>query len=365
MTGLIFDQIMKMHQYRSTYHGDTHPEQPDRITEIYNKLKTNNLTDLCTHIPIRPASDAELLTTHTLEYLNEIKKSHNAPDKTLNLLEKKYNSIYLNKNSFSSALYSCGGVIELCEHVIQGNLNNGVAIVRPPGHHAEHNCAMGFCLFNNVAVAANVLKRKYNVKKIVIIDWDVHHGNATQHSFYNDPSVLYLSLHRYDNGNFYPSSKDAHSSYIGTNAGSGYNINIAFNTNKNSIIDDNDYKLAFETIVEPVLKEFAPEIIIVSAGFDCSEGDPLGGFHLSPDIFYYMTRSLMSISRTVIALEGGYNLESISNSMNACVEALVGKIHINTFVSNPKKINKYDPACISAISETNYAIKGYWKCLKN
>ena len=126
MTGLIFDNIMMKHQYRPRYYGDTHPEQSNRISEIYNKLETNKLTDLCTHIPIRPATEAEILTTHTQEYLNQIKTSHNASDKVLNNLEKKYNSIYLNQSSYSSALYSCGGVIELCEQVISDKLQTGI-----------------------------------------------------------------------------------------------------------------------------------------------------------------------------------------------------------------------------------------------
>lgn len=368
-TGLIYDHIMMKHHCRTDDKQDiqnNHPEQPNRIVSIYNKLKENKLTDLCVHVPIRQATEQEILTTHTQEHLNIMRKTQNMSNKLLNTLEQNYNSIYLNNDSYVSALYSCGGVIQMCEDVRTNIYNNGVAIVRPPGHHAESECAMGFCIFNNVAVAANVLKQNYNVKKTVILDWDVHHGNATQHSFYDDPSVLYISLHRYDYGNFYPAKKDAHCTYVGAGKGSGYNINIAFNLKKNTIIDDNDYKLAFETIIIPVLQEYKPEIIIVSAGFDCAEGDPLGGLHLSPNIFYYMTRSLMAISKVVVALEGGYNLDAISNSMTACVKALTDKVTDNIGLVSAKSNNsKYDPDTINSINDTLIAIKPYWSCLKD
>jgi histone deacetylase 6 len=290
-----------------------------------------------------------------------MKKIPTMNDAQLSKLEYSYNSVYFNKHSYASALLSAGGVVELCDEIVQGKLANGIAIVRPPGHHAESNCAMGFCLFNNVAIAAKAMIDKHNLSRIVILDWDVHHGNATQHMFESDPRVLYISIHRYDDVNFYPNSRDADPKKIGLADGMGKNVNIAWNTNRKNIIGDTEYWYAYQSLIKPMLTEYDPELVIVSAGFDCAHGDPLGGLHVTPSCFFHMTSDLMSYAsgKVAIILEGGYNLSAISQSMLACTKALLKKdtmqLILNDVISN---------VAINAVNQTKAAQKLYWKFLQ-
>jgi hypothetical protein len=223
-------------------------------------------------------------------------------------------------------------VVELTRRVLEGNLANGVAVVRPPGHHATCGCSMGFCVFNNVAVAARAAMRGHwgGARRAMILDWDVHHGNGTQKIFETDSSVLYVSIHRYDDGEFFPGGTRGHYANVGSGTGRGYTVNIPWDCpgGRDGVPGDADYLLAFEQIVEPLCKEFRPDIVLVSAGFDAAVGDPLGGCQVTPGGFYEMTRRLQRLpsaqGRLVIALEGGYNLKSTARSITACTSALLG-----------------------------------------
>jgi acetoin utilization deacetylase AcuC-like enzyme len=176
--------------------------------------------------------------------------------------------------------------------VAEGKLRNGFAVIRPPGHHAERDQAMGFCFFNNVAIAARHLQQRYadRCRKIAIIDWDVHHGNGTQLCFDSDPNVLYLSLHRHDNGNFFPGTGAV--TEVGQGAGKGFTLNIPFS---GDTMGDAEYLAAWRVVVAPVLQEFDADFILVSAGFDGAKGHPqaLGGYELSAQLFGYLTGQLM------------------------------------------------------------------------
>jgi len=192
--------------------------------------------------------------------------------------------------------------------------------VRPPGHHAGVKQAMGFCLHNNAAVAALAAKRA-GAKKVLIVDWDVHHGNGTQEIFEGDKSVLYVSLHRHEYGNFYPGTGAAHE--VGILDGQGFSVNIPWSRGG---VGDNDYIFAFKTVVLPIAAEFAPDITIISAGFDAARGDPLGCCDVTPMGYSIMTSLLTACSggRLLVILEGGYNLRSISSSATEVVKVLVG-----------------------------------------
>lgn len=353
-TGIVYDKRMCLHEE----HG--HPEQPERINHIFNLIQEENLLRKCKMVNIREATDQEILTVHTEKHLSTMKQIPTANYVLLEKLQNMYNSIYLNKHSYHCALLSAGGVTELCDQVVTGKISNGIAIVRPPGHHAENDNPMGFCIFNNVAIAAKTMLDKYKMNRIVILDWDVHHGNATQHMFENDPRVLYISVHRYDHGRFYPGSTDADPQHIGYDQGLGYNINVAWNTNNHSKVGDTEYVYAFEILIKPIINEYNPELIIVSAGFDCASGDPLGGLNVTPAGFNYLTRKLMDFAngKVVIALEGGYNLNAISHSMLSCLKALLLEpalpLHLNDMISN---------VAINAVKETKSAHQAHWKCL--
>ncbi|CAI5448177.1 unnamed protein product [Caenorhabditis angaria] len=198
---------------------------------------------------------------------------------------------------------------------------NAFVIIRPPGHHASSSKSSGFCIFNNVAIAAKYAQKKHGAKKVLILDWDVHHGNGTQEIFYEDSTVFYMSIHRHDKGSFYPIGEPKDTFDIGEEAGKGYSLNIPFD---GISMGDFEYQTAFNKIILPVAYQFNPDLVLISAGFDAAANDPLGEFELSPEVYALMTYQLMSLAegRVVTVLEGGYNLTAISNSALAVAEVM-------------------------------------------
>jgi acetoin utilization deacetylase AcuC-like enzyme len=202
---------------------------------------------------------------------------------------------------------------------MQGEAENGFALIRPPGHHAESGEALGFCLFNNVAITAKYLKRRYGLEKILILDWDVHHGNGTQHTFEDDPSVFYVSVHQYP---WYPGT-GSHSE-TGTGAGNGATLNCPMPAGSG----DEDYRAAFGQTILPAARAFKPDAVLISAGFDAHAADPLGGINLSTNFYRWMTSEVMEIAdssaggRVISLLEGGYDLDALASCVVAHVEVL-------------------------------------------
>ncbi|XP_042337186.1 histone deacetylase 5-like [Plectropomus leopardus] len=235
-------------------------------------------------------------------------------------------TVWNEMHSSAAVRMAVGSVIELAFRVAAGELKNGFAVVRPPGHHAEESTAMGFCFFNSVAITAKLLQQKLGVGKILIVDWDIHHGNGTQQAFYSDPNVLYISLHRYDDGNFFPGSGAPEE--VGSAAGVGFNVNIAWTGGVEPPMGDVEYLTAFRSVVMPIAQQFGPDVVLVSAGFDAVEGhqSPLGGYNVSAKCFGQLTQLLMGLAggRVVMALEGGHDLTAICDASEACVSALLG-----------------------------------------
>ncbi|KAG5056559.1 hypothetical protein AAZX31_05G020700 [Glycine max] len=321
--GLLYDERMCKHH---TPDDEDHPETPNRIRAIWNKLQSTGVPQRCVILEAKEAEDKHLLLVHSENHVNLIK---NISSKQFNSrrhkIASKLDSIYFNEGSSEAAYLAAGSAVEVVERVASRELDSAVAIVRPPGHHAEQNEAMGFCLFNNVAVAARYLldeRPELGVKKILIVDWDVHHGNGTQKMFWNDSRVLFFSVHRHEFGSFYPANDDGFYTMIGEGAGAGYNINVPW---ENGRCGDADYFAVWDHILLPVAKEFNPDIIIVSAGFDAAVGDPLGGCRVTPFGYSVLLEKLMNFAegRIVLILEGGYNLDSIAKSMHACLEVLL------------------------------------------
>ena len=201
-----------------------------------------------------------------------------------------HSDTYENKWTKYCAKLSAGSVIELMDALYTYSIKSGFCIVRPPGHHAHPTTASGFWFYNNVALAAKYIQKKYEVKKICIFDWDVHFGDGTAAIFESDPSVLFISPHRYEGGKFYPGGGAGSAKKIGEKGGKGFNINIPFDV---SGMGNDEYIYIWENLIFPIIQEFAPEIILISAGFDSAEGDPLGGFKLTPAGYAYMTQRLM------------------------------------------------------------------------
>ncbi|XP_059641300.1 histone deacetylase 5-like [Cornus florida] len=321
--GLIYDERMCKH---STPDGDPHPENPNRIRAIWNKLQNARIPQRCVVLNAKEVEDKYIASVHKKNHIDLIKNiSSKNFDSERNRIAAKFNSVYFNEGSSEAAYLAAGSVIEASEKVAKGELNSAFAIVRPPGHHAEEDEPMGFCLHNNVAIAASFLlneRTELGINKILIVDWDVHHGNGTQKMFWKDPRVLFFSVHRHEFGSFYPATDDGSHIMIGEGAGAGYNINVPW---ENSWCGDADYFAVWDHILIPVAKEFNPDMIIISAGFDAAVGDPLGGCCITPYGYSVMLKKLMEFARgkIVMALEGGYNLDSLANSVLACVEVLL------------------------------------------
>jgi acetoin utilization deacetylase AcuC-like enzyme len=317
----------------------------------------------CVKVEAREATDEELRSVHTESHVELMKavSSRTYGRHGRKGIAKRYNSIYFNEGSSESALLAAGSVIEVSDQVAQGKLKAGAAIVRPPGHHAEADAAMGFCLFNNVAIAAHLLvheKKQLGVQKLLIVDWDVHHGNGTQHMFWSDPQVLYFSVHRFDDGSFYPAGDEGNYDHVGVGKGAGYNINIPW---PHGQFGDADYLAVWEHVLMPVARKYNPDMVLISAGFDSAEGDPLGECRVTPTAYFKMTKQLMEIAegRVVIALEGGYNLKSISNSYLACMHALLG----DAFLENPTHLNNLLAPTLPLIEKVQNELQKYWPVL--
>ncbi|KAL2633845.1 hypothetical protein R1flu_005324 [Riccia fluitans] len=355
--GLVYDERMCDH---ANLEDPLHPEKPDRITAIFELLQCAGIVDRCKRVSAREATDAELASVHTPKHIaamRAIAKQAYDREERINLA-RRYNSIYFNKGSSLSALLAAGSVVELATRVTKGEFRSGAAVVRPPGHHAESDAAMGFCLFNNVAVAAHILAHgepSLGLKKVLIVDWDVHHGNGTQHMFWQDPQVLYFSVHRYDDGFFYPGSEDGDLDKVGGGAGLGYNVNVPW---PRKGYGDQDYLAVFDFVLMPIAHEFQPDLVLVSGGFDSARGDPLGGCQLTPAGYHRMTQRLMELAggRVVLALEGGYNLKSISESYLACMKALLGE----AYEENVSTENNLLASTWSLIKEVRKHLRPFW-----
>ncbi|XP_008318447.1 histone deacetylase 7-like isoform X2 [Cynoglossus semilaevis] len=342
-TGLVYDSQMQKHQCTC---GDNsrHPEHAGRTQSIWSRLHERGLRNQCESLRSRKATLDELQSVHSEKHallfgtnpLNRLKlDNHKLAG---NLAQQIFvvlpcgglgvdvDTIWNELHTSAASRIAAGCVTDLALKVAQGKLKNGFAVVRPPGHHATKSSPQGFCFFNSVAIAAKQLQHKLNVSKILIVDWDVHHGNGTQEAFYHDSSVLYISLHRFDDGNFFPGS--GHPSEVGAGAGEGFNVNVGWTGGLDPPMGDAEYLAAFRAVVMPIAHEFSPDVVLVSAGFDAVEGHSpsLGGYKVTAKCFGFLTRQLMSLAggRVVMALEGGHDLKAICDASEACVSALLG-----------------------------------------
>jgi len=304
-TGLITSDTYQNHNT-----GDGHPEKIDRVTVIIDNFKKLDNKDLIWKKPSK--FDRSLLEiTHNSDYINFVEKSF--PEKGLSFLDGDTIVSPGSKDATSDAV---GSIITAIDGVQNKDFKNAFCAVRPPGHHAEKNKAMGFCIYNNIAVGANYLINKYKLNKIAIIDFDVHHGNGTQDIFYNNEKVLYISTHQYP---YYPGS--------GTNDEKGKHNNI-LNIPLPAGTTSEEYLNAYESVLNKI-KEFKPEFILLSAGFDAHKDDPLAQLQLESKDFYNITKRTLELSKqycdgkVVSILEGGYDLLALQESTEMHVKALL------------------------------------------
>ena len=385
-TGCCYDDRMKLHANADFGPKPHHPEDPSRIEFImkafkkaglvYTGLETDlaiimqsNPTKYMWRIPAREATKEEICMVHHPNHYAWVEGLSQKPTHELRRLTKIMDqgreSLYVGSMTFEAALISAGGAIETCKQVVAGNVKNAFAVIRPPGHHAEYDQPMGFCLFNNVPIAAKICQTDYPdlCRKVLILDWDVHHGNGVQNMFYNDPNVLYISIHVYQNGLFYPGKPDnpmipdGGMEHCGVGVGLGKNINIGWHEQG---MGDGEYMAAFQKIVMPISHEFNPDLVIISAGFDAAAGDELGGCFVTPACYAHMTHMLMSLAggKVAVCLEGGYDLNAISQSALAVARTLMGE-------PPPRvEIPKISKEAAKVLAKVQAYQAPYWDCMR-
>ncbi len=344
--------IVKDERYIDHRPGAGHPESHHRLEVIYDMLEEPDMKGLFPKVPVRRAAMDELTLVHTSEYINLVKSTAGKDFSRLDM------DTTTSSGSCEAALLAAGGLCEAISMVIAGGLDNAFALVRPPGHHAEKDGGMGFCLFNNVAVGARYAQESHNLKRILIIDWDLHHGNGTQHSFEDDPSILYFSSHQYP---YYPGTGGHHE--VGRGSGEGYTVNVPLSTG----YGDGEYAGIFEKIVTPVALEFNPDLILVSAGFDIYENDPLGGMKVTPKGFAGLTNSIIETAaaccdgKVVFTLEGGYDLTGLRDSVKEVLKEMAGLAE----TSHADIASNADQGALDhAVNPVTQIHSKYWKSLK-
>lgn len=338
-TLLLTDPLFLRHET-----GRGHPESPARLQTILGVLARAPVAGTLMASP-RSATNEEVAAVHTAElrdYLHRI-AGHSAqvdPD------------TQVSPDSIDAAWLAAGAGVQAVEAVWRGEARNAFALVRPPGHHAEPGRAMGFCLLNNVAIAAEAARRQ-GAERVLILDWDVHHGNGTQAAFWERRDVLYQSVHQFP---YYPGTGAPRE--VGAGAGEGYTVNIGLPGGCN----DADYAMLFHEVFLPVAQAYRPDIILVSAGFDPHRADPIGGMAVTERGFAAMCSAMRSLAesvcggRLVLLLEGGYSLEGLSQSVHACVEVLAGRQ--DEFPTGPTS-----PEAAAALAQSRERLRPYWSVL--
>jgi acetoin utilization deacetylase AcuC-like enzyme len=308
-TGIVFDSVFLKHDQYG------HPENSKRLESILNELEKIDLLNKVSQLKSRSAETDELKICHSKEYIEYVREfcenggGYLDPD------------TYANSYSFNAAVTAVGSSIDLTKEVISGNLRNGFALLRPPGHHALSNRSMGFCLFGNISIAAKAALNQTRIKKVAIVDFDVHHGNGTQALVGDDPNILFISTHQYP---FYPGTGSIRE--IGNGKAEGTIINIPLQAG----VGDEVFKIVYKKIIIPALERFQPDLILISAGYDAHWDDPLANLNLSLTGFDWISRELIKSAericsgKIVFFLEGGYNLQVLSNGVANTIRGLLG-----------------------------------------
>ena len=348
-TCLAFHELMMKHKG-----PPDHVERPTRIRSIFNALTSSGLASKCLAInELRYATDEELQLCHTTEHITTIKKLKGMSEDAINKLAESLDSIYLTKETNENARLATGLLLTVVDKVVTGVTLNGFAVIRPPGHHASASEAAGFCIFSNVAIAAKYALKNYSniIRKVLIVDFDVHHGDGTQKIVQDNEDILYISIHRYDYADFYPSTiisglKTEHSNIL----------NIPWNS---SVMTGTEYLSALVNVVLPVAYEFNPDLVLVSDGFDAAIKDPLGRYSVETESYAHWIHHLNCLAngKVVVCLEGGYNLISISDAAVSVTSALLG------YPQKAIRTKEIDECAIDTLREVVDFNSSRWHCL--
>jgi acetoin utilization deacetylase AcuC-like enzyme len=340
-TGIVRDA-----RYLDHKPGDFHVEPPMRLDVIYGMLDEE--PGAWIEIPARQARDEEVGRIHTARHIRRIKDTAGKERVALDT------DTVTSSGSARAAFLAAGGFIEAAGAVMRGGVDSAFALVRPPGHHAEADKAMGFCLFNNAAVGACSLIEDHGLKRILVVDWDLHHGNGTQNSFYSTDKVLYFSTHQFP---LYPGS--GHWREMGQGPGEGYTLNVPLRAGKG----DADYLHVFRTILKPAALAYKPEFVIVSAGFDVYGGDPLGGMEVTAEGFGALASEVMDIAleccggRLALVLEGGYNGKGLKEGARSVLNQLSGRAPRPRIAADPS------PDLLSELEPMIKLFRSFWPIL--
>uniref|UniRef100_A0AC34GQ96 Histone deacetylase domain-containing protein n=1 Tax=Panagrolaimus sp. ES5 TaxID=591445 RepID=A0AC34GQ96_9BILA len=357
LTGFAYNPSHVLH--KNTV-NQNHPENENRIKLSLNRIRQIQADKYVADFTNRKEELDFSLTDYMLQeihddgYLETLKNLEKMSQTEIDDLCRTFDSIAMTPDSFKVAHEAAAYCVTLTKKVAEGELKNAFALVRPPGHHAHDDCPQGFCVLNNVAICAQLAIEKNYAKKVLIVDFDIHHGNGTQQFFYDDERVTYLSIHRYEHGNFWPHKRYSDYDCIGRGTGRGHNINIPINENGGT---HHDYLCILFTIVIPFARELQPDMIFISAGFDACIGDPIGYMDVIPEIFphYIYQLAPMCNGKIVSILEGGYNHSAVAVCVDMCLRVMIGE--------KPPyfKYNKVPRAstvisCMNAIG----ALREYW-----
>ncbi len=308
-TAFVYDPVFLRHDT-----GQGHPERSQRLSAAYDLLRTQSwFSELLRLEPVK--ADLQWVgAIHDQRYIDRVRQACELEHRHIDSPD-----VSISRASYEVALNAAGSVLEITDQVMAGKADNGFAMIRPPGHHAETDIAMGFCLFNSIAITARYLQMKYDLERILILDWDVHHGNGTQHIFEHDPSVFYISLHQFPH-------------YPGTGAlsetGLGDGVGATLNCPMSPGLGDEHYRQAFKETILPRAGKFAPDAVLISAGFDAHYADPLGSINLDSQSYEWMTQVMMELAdqhcdgRVISVLEGGYDLSALAESVTQHVNVL-------------------------------------------
>jgi acetoin utilization deacetylase AcuC-like enzyme len=309
-TAYLFDPVYLEHK---TEWG--HPERPDRLIAIDTLLRQQPYFNELVRVEKKIPDLKYIEMIHDPEYIARAKRTIEGGETYFDSMDTSVCA-----RSYEVALYAVGGCLNMCDCIMKGKARHGFCAVRPPGHHAERNQSAGFCIFNNVAISARYVQKEYGIERVAIVDWDVHHGNGTQHSFEDDDSIYYISLHQYP---YYPGTGAEGEKGFG--GGKGYTLNLPMRMGSG----DEEYLSAFEDFIVPELEDFAPQVIFISAGFDAHRDDPLSAIELRSETFYKFTKLIQDVARgyaddrIIAVLEGGYELDALADSVERVMQAFV------------------------------------------
>jgi len=335
-TGVVWDPV-----YLEHVTDEGHPDHPRRLKPLYRLLQDPSVNCRFTTIAPRAATDEEILLVHSPSYLNQVKATatHAASALSADTLTCD--------RSFTVAALAAGGTIEAIQRVVAGSLSHALVLARPPGHHAERSRAMGYCIFNNVAIGSMVARTAMGLARVMVVDWDLHHGNGTQHMFERDPSVFFFSSHQFPH---YPGT--GHFTETGQGPGEGTTMNVPLKRG----CGDGEFVAIYQRLLAPVACAFKPQLILVSAGFDIHAADPLGGMKVTPAGFAGLTRLILDIARqtcagrVVFCLEGGYHADALADSALAMIDELTGRTStdVDAMVAsaNPARLNTVVNRCV-------------------